>query len=143
MQVGVKFMGVNKINFDLNSKSFACHYSQILIFENVTGVCGVLLEGASGANSREWLKTSCFSSEGHHFSFHCIEISHSGPISGLPYSYFLFSLLQFQLISVNINTIIEKTYPEPWNYSSIYQFHAQKALFKVPKICNIIFWIEN
>ena len=23
------------------------------------------------------------------------------------------------------------------------QFHAQKALFKVPKICNINFWIEN
>ena len=22
-------------------------------------------------------------------------------------------------------------------------FHAQKALFKVPKICNINFWIEN
>ena len=25
----------------------------------------------------------------------------------------------------------------------LYQFHAQKALFKVPKICNINFWIEN
>ena len=25
----------------------------------------------------------------------------------------------------------------------LYQFHAQKALFKVPKICNIIFWMEN
>ena len=25
----------------------------------------------------------------------------------------------------------------------MYQFHDQKALFKVPKICNIIFWIEN
>ena len=25
----------------------------------------------------------------------------------------------------------------------LYQFHAQKAPFKVPKICNIIFWIEN
>ena len=24
-----------------------------------------------------------------------------------------------------------------------YQFHAQKALFKFPKICNIRFWIEN
>ena len=24
-----------------------------------------------------------------------------------------------------------------------YQFHAQKVLFKVPKICNINFWIEN
>ena len=23
------------------------------------------------------------------------------------------------------------------------QFHAQKALFKVPKICHINFWIEN
>ena len=35
------------------------------------------------------------------FFFHCNEISHSGPISGLPYSYFLFSLLQ--LVSVNIS----------------------------------------
>ena len=25
----------------------------------------------------------------------------------------------------------------------LYQFHAQRALFKVPKICNINFWIEN
>ena len=25
----------------------------------------------------------------------------------------------------------------------LYQFHAQKALFKVPKICDINFWIEN
>ena len=39
--------------------------------------------------------------------------------------------------------MLKKTYPEPWNYSSFYQFHAQKALFKVPKICNINFWIEN
>ena len=38
---------------------------------------------------------------------------------------------------------MKKTYPETWNYSSFYQFHAQKALFKVPKICNINFWIEN
>ena len=25
----------------------------------------------------------------------------------------------------------------------LYQFHAQKALLEVPKICNINFWIEN
>ena len=25
----------------------------------------------------------------------------------------------------------------------LYQFHAQKALFKVPEICDISFWIEN
>ena len=33
----------------------------------------------------------------------------------------------------------------PWtlNLLFLYQFHAQKALFKVPKICNIIFEIEN
>ena len=47
------------------------------------------------------------------------------------------------IVSVNINTIVEKTYPEPWSYSSFYQFHAQQALFKVPKICNINFWIGN
>ena len=33
--------------------------------------------------------------------------------------------------------LLKKTYPEPWNYL---QFHDQKALFKVPKICNINFW---
>ena len=32
--------------------------------------------------------------------------------------------------------LLKKSYPEPWNY-------AQKALFKVPKICNKNFWIEN
>ena len=53
------------------------------------------------------------------------------------------SISWYQLISVNINTIVKKTYPEPWKYSSFYQFHAQKALFKVPKICNINFWVEN
>ena len=25
----------------------------------------------------------------------------------------------------------------------LYQFHAQKALFNVPKICNTNFWIKN
>ena len=35
--------------------------------------------------------------------------------------------------------MLKKTYPEPWNSSSFYQFHAQK----VPKICNIDIWIEN
>ena len=43
-----------------------------------------------------------------------------------------------QLVSVNINTIVEK------NYTLLfYPFYAQKALFIVPKICNINFWIEN
>ena len=37
--------------------------------------------------------------------------------------------------------LLKKTYPEPWN--SFHQFYAQKALFKVPKICNINFLIEN
>ena len=27
--------------------------------------------------------------------------------------------------------------------ATLYQFHAQKALFKIPKICNINFLIEN
>ena len=44
------------------------------------------------------------------------------------------------LVLVFLNTIVEETYPEPRNYL---QFHDQKALFKVPKICNIIFRIEN
>ena len=64
-------------------------------------------------------------------------------------NFFIMNMVAFMqggighIVSVNINTIVEKTYPEPWNYSSFYQFHAQKALFKVPKICNINFWIEN
>ena len=53
------------------------------------------------------------------------------------------NISKYLLISVNINTFVEEKKPEPWNYSSLYQFHAQKALFKVPKICNIKFWIEN
>ena len=44
---------------------------------------------------------------------------------------------------VFLNTIVEKKhtlYPE---ITFLYQFHDQKALFKVPKISNINFWIEN
>ena len=29
------------------------------------------------------------------------------------------------------------------NLLFLYQFHAQKALLKVPKTCNLNFWIEN
>ena len=48
--------------------------------------------------------------------------------------------LKVCLVLIFLNTIIEKTYPEP---SSFYQFYAQKVLFRVPKIYNINFWIEN
>ena len=41
-----------------------------------------------------------------------------------------------------LNTIVEKHTLNP-EMTLLYQFHAQKALFKVPKICNINFWIEN
>ena len=38
--------------------------------------------------------------------------------------------------------MLKTTYPEPWNYYVFQlQFSDQKALFKVPKICNIIFFL--
>ena len=43
----------------------------------------------------------------------------------------------FWFISIPLS---KKTYPEPWNFL---QFHDPKALFKVPKICNMNFWIDN
>ena len=44
------------------------------------------------------------------------------------------------LVLIFLNTIVEKTYPE---INILYQFLAQKALFKALKFCNIIFFIEN
>ena len=46
------------------------------------------------------------------------------------------------LVLILLNTIVEKHTLNP-EIALLYQFHAQKALFKVPKICNINFWIEN
>ena len=46
------------------------------------------------------------------------------------------------LVLVVLNTIVEKYTLNP-EITLLNQFHAQKVLFKVPKICNIIFWIEN
>ena len=46
------------------------------------------------------------------------------------------------LVLIFLNTIVEKHTLIP-EITLLYQFHAQKALFKVPKICNINFWIEN
>ena len=46
------------------------------------------------------------------------------------------------LVLVVLNTIVEKHTLNP-EITLLNQFHAQKALFKVPKICNINFWIEN
>ena len=37
------------------------------------------------------------------------------------------------LVLIFLNSIVEKTYPE---ITLLYQLDAQKALFKVPKICN-------
>ena len=44
------------------------------------------------------------------------------------------------LVLIFLNTIVEKISPES---TLLNQFHAQKVVFKVPKICNIKFWIEN
>ena len=41
-----------------------------------------------------------------------------------------------QTVSVNINTVVEKHSLNPEFTLFFNQFHAQKALFKVPKICN-------
>ena len=46
------------------------------------------------------------------------------------------------VVLIFLNTIVEKHTLNP-EITLLYQFHAQKALFKVPKICNINFWIEN
>ena len=46
------------------------------------------------------------------------------------------------LVLIFLNTIVEKHALNP-EFTHLYQFYAQKALFKVPKICNINFWIEN
>ena len=47
------------------------------------------------------------------------------------------------LVLIFLNTIVEKKHTLNPEITLLYQFHAQKALFKGPKICNIIFWIEN
>ena len=41
-----------------------------------------------------------------------------------------------------LNNIVEKHTLNP-EITLLCQFHPQKALFKVPKMCNINFWIEN
>ena len=46
------------------------------------------------------------------------------------------------LVLIFLNTIVEKHTLNP-EFTFLYQVHAQKALFKVPKICNINFWIEK
>ena len=46
------------------------------------------------------------------------------------------------LVLIFLNTIVEKNTLNP-EITLFYQFYAQKALFKVPKICNINLWIEN
>ena len=46
------------------------------------------------------------------------------------------------LVLIFLNTVVEKHTLSP-EITILYQFHDQKALFKVPKICNINFWIEN
>ena len=42
------------------------------------------------------------------------------------------------IVIVILNIIVEKAYT--LNPEILHQFSAQKALFKVPKICNINFW---
>ena len=46
------------------------------------------------------------------------------------------------IVLIFLNTMVEKHTLNP-EITLLYQFHAQKALLKVPKICNINFLIEN
>ena len=55
--------------------------------------------------------------------------------------YGYFSLLQSVYCFVFCQ-LLKKTYPVLWNYSFV-SVSCSEALFKVPKICNIKFWIEN
>ena len=52
------------------------------------------------------------------------------------------AFLEVCLVLIVFNTIVEKHTLNP-EITLLYQFHAQIALFKGPKICNINFWIEN
>ena len=47
------------------------------------------------------------------------------------------------LVLIFLNKIVEKKHALNPEITIVYQFHDQKALFTVPKICNINFWIEN
>ena len=51
------------------------------------------------------------------------------------------SISQYQLISIQL--LKKRTLNPEITLLFMLQFHAQKALFEVPKICNINFWIEN
>ena len=42
-----------------------------------------------------------------------------------------------------VHTIVKKKHTLNPEITLLYQFHAVKALFKVPKICNINSWIES
>ena len=46
------------------------------------------------------------------------------------------------LVLIFLNTIVEKHTLNP-EITLLYQFHAHKALLKVPKTCNINLWIEK
>ena len=52
------------------------------------------------------------------------------------------SLLQNDLIDIVEIQLLKKHTLNP-EITILYQFHDKKALFKIPKICNIDFWIEN
>ena len=49
------------------------------------------------------------------------------------------NISQYQLTSIQL---LKKHTLNP-EITLLYQFHAQKALFQVPKICYIKFWIET
>ena len=47
------------------------------------------------------------------------------------------AFFKVRLVLIFPNTIVEKNIPRTLNFLFLYQFHVRKALFKVPKICNI------
>ena len=47
------------------------------------------------------------------------------------------------LVLIFLNTILEKAFILNSEITLLFQIRAQKALFKVPKICNMNFWTDN
>ena len=46
-------------------------------------------------------------------------------------------------VLIFLNTIVEKTYTEPWIYSFCFNFMLKKPCLKFPKSATYIFWIES
>ena len=52
------------------------------------------------------------------------------------------AFFKVHIVLIFLNTIVEQ-HTLSSEITILYQFHDKKALFTVPKICNMNFWIEN